>query len=244
MVQNRGGVLMKTKTKVSYVVLKYDDQTDGIYMNSSSKITPGFGLPEYEYHSPNNSLADIADDLAQQLNFPYYKIDVSHVFVPFLTVYNENKTKIYHYVAVVFESTRDEFSSRRDESWHRVKLDQKTQKWSLPFGNGLIDSNDYQFKNYAKTDYAANPELNPEITFSNVMRYVEQETLDFPILGLLSGDKFTMRQVLHYQDLLGIETLKAGNNMTFEHQYSQSIQTIQDDRMTTSYRIKKEYLQK
>ena len=33
MVQIRGGVLMKTKTKVSYVVLKYDDQTDGIYIN-------------------------------------------------------------------------------------------------------------------------------------------------------------------------------------------------------------------
>ena len=242
MVQNKGGKLMKTKTKVSYVILKYDDSTDGIYMKSDEKSSQ-FRLPEYDYDHRNSSLSAIVADLSQQL-FPYFIIDTSHIFVPFLTVYNEKKIKVYHYIAVVFQSNETDFGAVQDESWHRVKLDQKTQQWSLPLNNGLIDSPDYKFKNYAAVDYAANPKLKPEITFSNVLHYIEQETHDFPILGLLSGEKFTMKQVLHYQDLLGIETLKAGNNMTFEHQYSQSIQMIQNNQIATSYRIKKEYLQK
>jgi len=171
-------------------------------------------------------------------------IDENHIFIPLINVTFESGVRVYDYVAVIFESVKDGFSSMNYESWYQVKYDRDTRMWDLAWENGLTDSVDFKFTNSALTEYVANPKGNDKLTFNNVMHFVTEQTNDFPILGLLSGNKFTMKQVFHYQDLLGFETLKAGDNRTFENQYADSIQTIEDDKLTTSYKIKNDYLKK
>ncbi len=244
-VQSMGGVLMKTRTKISYIILKYDDQTDNIYTKTSNNENHAYEVPAFDYVQKREStLVDAKNYIIEKfVDFNTF-IDENHVFIPFIDVTFENDIKVFTYVAVIFESNQDMFSSLNYESWHRVKYDHHKQYWNLTWGNGLTDPVDFKFANDAITDYTANPRDRDELTFNNVMHFVTEQTNDFPILGLMSGNKFTMKQVFHYQDLLGIETLKAGNNATFENQYSDSIQPIVDDRLTTSYKIKSNYLKK
>jgi len=236
---------MKSKTKISYVILKYDDQTDNVYTKTVNNENHVYELPSVNYVQRRDSAFSAVKNyvIAKAVDFNTL-IDENHVFIPFLNVTIENEYKVYNYIAVIFESNQNTFSSLSSESWHRVKYDRKTLTWNLPWGSGLSEPIDFKFKDPAFSEYRANPNDNDEINFANVMRFVTEETKDFPILGLMSGDKFTMKQVLHYQDLLGVDALKAGNNATFESQYSNSIQTIEDDRITTSYKIKTEYLKK
>jgi len=236
---------MKSKTRISYVILKYDDQTDNIYTKTLNNANNVYELPNVNYVQRRDEKFSAIRNyvIAKAVDFNTL-IDENHVFIPFLNVTIENGNKVYNYIAVIFESNQNTFSSLSSQSWHRVKYDRKTLTWNLPWGNGLSESVDFRFKDSAVSEYCANPTNSDEIDFSNVMRFVTEETRDFPILGLLSGNQFTMKQVLHYQDLLGVDALKAGNNATFESQYSNSIQTIEDDRITTSYKIKNEYLKK
>lgn len=236
---------MKTKTKISYVILKYDDQTDNVFTKTANNGNHVYEVPAFDYvQKEDSTFDDIKNYLVDKMIDFNTTIDENHVFIPFLKVISENNIKTFNYIAVIFESNQNVFSSMNYESWHRVKYDRKTLSWNLPWGSGLNDPIDFKFRDEAINDYQANPKAVDEITFSNVMRFVGEETRDFPILGLMSGQQFTMKQVLHYQDLLGIDALKAGNNATFESQYSDSIQTISDNRITTSYKIKNEYLQK
>ncbi|KRN99207.1 hypothetical protein [Companilactobacillus kimchiensis] len=236
---------MKTKTKISYVILKYDDQTDNIFTKTLNNENHVYEVPSFQYVQKRD--ADFDDVrtyiLEKVIDFNTY-IDENHIFIPFVNVTFEKGTVVYDYVAVIFESNQNTFSSMNYEAWHRVKYNRQTLTWDLPWGSGLNDPVDFKFRNTAISQYRANPKNNNEVTFSNVMRFVTEQINDFPILGLMSGNQFTMKQVLHYQDLLGIDVLKAGNNATFENQYSNSIRTIEDDHMTTSYQIKSEYLQK
>jgi len=245
MVQSMGGVLMKTKTKISYVILKYDDQTDNVFTKTLNNENHVYEGPSFDLaQNKSVDLSDIKENIIEKAVDYHTYIDENHIFIPFINVTFENEIAVYNYIAVVFESNKNTFSSMNYESWHRVKFDHRNHAWRLAWGSGLTDPVDFNFKDVSDENYAANPEGSPEIDFSNVMRFVAQETQKFPILGLMSGEKFTMKQVLHYQDLLGIEALKAGDNATFENQYSDSIQTIKDDRITTFYKIKSEYLQK
>lgn len=245
MVQSMGGILMKSKTRISYVILKYDDQTDNVYTKTLNNENHVYELPSVNYVQRRDEKFSAIRNyvIAKAVDFNTL-IDENHVFIPFLNVTIENGNKYYNYIAVIFESNQNTFSSLSSQSWHRVKYDRKTLTWNLPWGSGLSEPVDFRFKDSAVSEYCANPANSDEIDFSNVMRFVTEETRDFPILGLLSGNQFTMKQVLHYQDLLGVDALKAGNNATFESQYSNSIQTIEDDRITTSYKIKNEYLKK
>jgi len=245
MVQSMGGILMKSKTRISYVILKYDDQTDNVYTKTLNNENHFYELPSVNYVQRRDEKFSAIRNyvIAKAVDFNTL-IDENHVFIPFLNVTIENGNKYYNYIAVIFESNQNTFSSLSSQSWHRVKYDRKTLTWNLPWGSGLSEPVDFRFKDSAVSEYCANPANSDEIDFSNVMRFVTEETRDFPILGLLSGNQFTMKQVLHYQDLLGVDALKAGNNATFESQYSNSIQTIEDDRITTSYKIKNEYLKK
>lgn len=245
MVQSNGGVLMKSKTKISYVILKYDDQTDNIYTKTLNNGNHVYEIPNSEYvQKADSTLSDIKKYIIGKLIDFNTTIDENHLFIPFVNVTVDKGIRIYNYVALILESNQNTFSSMNFESWHRVKLNQRERVWNLAWGSGLTDSVDFKFKNTAIMDYAANPKDSHEITFSNVMHFIDEQTNDFPILGLLSGNKFTMKQVFHYQDLLGVEALKAGDNATFENQYSDSIQAIKDNRITTSYKIKNDYLKK
>lgn len=236
---------MKSKTKISYVILKYDDQTDNIYTKTLNNGNHVYEIPTSEYVQKRDStFADIKNYVKEKLLDFDTAIDENHIFIPFINVFSENGTQIYNYIAVVFESAKDGFSSMNFESWYRIKFNQEKQIWNLSWDSGLSEPIDFEFENPAVADYAINTKNNPEINFSNVMYFISEQTKDFPILGLMSGNKFTMKQVFHYQDLLGIEALKAGDNATFESQYSDSIQAIKDNRITTSYKIKNEYLKK
>lgn len=236
---------MKSKTKISYVILKYDDQTDNIYTKTLNNGNHVYEIPTSEYVQKRDStFADIKNYVKEKLLDFDTAIDENHIFIPFINVFSENGTQIYNYIAVVFESAKDGFSSMNFESWYRIKFNQEKQIWNLSWDSGLSDPIDFEFENPAVADYAINTKNNPEINFSNVMHFISEQTKDFPILGLMSGNKFTMKQVFHYQDLLGIEALKAGDNATFESQYSDSIQPIKDNQIATSYKIKNEYLKK
>lgn len=245
MVKIMGGVLMKTRTKISYVILKYDDQTDNIFTKTTNNDNHFFELPTFEYVQKRDSnLLDVKQYvLSKVVDFNTF-IDSKHIFVPFVSMTINGDERTYNYTAIIFESNKNAFSSMNYETWHRVKYDKRTHMWELPWGSGLSDRVDFKIRDISENNYAPNPENNPKITFSNVMHFVDTETSKFPILGLMSGEKFTMKQVLHYQELLGMDTLEAGNNETFENQYSDSIQAINDNRITTSYIIKNEYLQK
>lgn len=236
---------MKSKTTISYVILKYDDQTDNIYTKTTNNESHVYEIPTSDYVQKRDStFEDIKDYVKEKMLDFDTPIDEKHIFIPFINVFSENNTQIYNYVVVILESTKDSFASMNFESWYRIKFDQAKQIWNLTWDSGLTNPIDFEFKNSAVADYAVNVKNNPEINFSNVMYFVSEQTKDFPILGLMSGDKFTMKQVFHYQDLLGIEALKAGDNATFENQYADSIQAVEDNRITTSYKIKNEYLKK
>ncbi|ALB28355.1 hypothetical protein [Companilactobacillus heilongjiangensis] len=236
---------MKTRTKISYVILKYDDQTDNIYTKTSNNENHVYEIPAFDYVQKRDANFNDAKTyiLEKVIDFQTF-VDENHIFIPFINVTFENGIRVYDYVAVIFESMKDTFSSMNYESWHRVKYDSDTKVWNLAWESGLTDPVDFKFTNSALTGYVANPKGDDKLTFNNVMHFVAEQTNDFPILGLLSGNKFTMKQVFHYQDLLGLETLKAGDNRTFENQYADSIQTIDDDNLTTSYKIKNDYLKK
>ncbi|MFH5811780.1 hypothetical protein [Companilactobacillus sp. FL22-1] len=236
---------MKTSTKISYVILKYDDQTDNIYTKTSNNEHHVYEIPAFNFIQKRDAkLSDIKTYLLEKIvDFDTF-IDANHIFIPFVKVSFSKDSIIYNYVAVIFESTQDAFSSLNYESWHRVKYDRQLKFWELNWGSGLTDPTDFKFPDVSVNDFVANPKNSDEITFNNVMHFIFNQTDDFPILGLMSGNQFTMKQVFHYQDLLGMETLKAGNNATFESQYSRSIQIIDDNRLTTSYKIKNSFLQK
>ncbi|MFC6175700.1 hypothetical protein ACFQAV_02570 [Companilactobacillus huachuanensis] len=236
---------MKTRTKISYVILKYDDQTDNIYTKTSNNENHVYEIPAFDYVQKRDAkFHDVKTYILEKvIDFQTF-VDENHIFIPLINVTFENNVRVYNYVAVIFESTKDIFSSLNYESWHQVRYDHDDKTWNLKWGNGLTDPVDFKFENSALSEYVPNPRENDKLTFSNVMHFVTEQTNDFPILGLLSGNKFTMKQVFHYQDLLGIETLKAGNNQTFENQYADSIQAIEDDHLTTSYKIKNDYLKK
>lgn len=236
---------MKTRTKISYVILKYDDQTDNIYTKTSNNENHVYEIPTVEYVQKRDAkFSNVKTYVIDKMIDFQTVIDENHIFIPLINVTFESGVRVYDYVAVIFESVKDGFSSMNYESWYQVKYDRDTRMWNLAWENGLTDSVDFKFTNSALTEYVANPKGNDKLTFNNVMHFVTEQTNDFPILGLLSGDKFTMKQVFHYQDLLGFETLKAGDNRTFENQYADSIQTIEDDKLTTSYKIKNDYLKK
>lgn len=240
-----GGVLMKTTTKISYVVLKYDDQTDNVYTKTLNNANHAYELPKSTFvQKEDSTLADIRKYVISKMIDFNVKIDEKHLFFPFINVYTENHERVFNYVALIFESNKNTFSSMNYESWHRVKYDHDTKSWNLVWGSGLSDPVDFKFKDTALNEYAANPKHSDEMEFSNIMQFVTRETEDFPILGLLSGNQFTMKQVLHYQDLLGMDALKPGNDATFENRYSNSIQQVKDNRVTTSYEIKNDYLKK
>lgn len=236
---------MKTSTKISYVILKYDGQTDNIYTKTSNNENHVYEIPAFDYVQRQDSkLADIKTYILEKvIDFNTF-IDENHIFVPFVKVTFTKNIRIFNYIAVIFESNQDIFSSQNYESWHRIQYDHENQVWNLNWDSGLTDPVDFKIDNRSLIDYVANPSDEDTLTFNNVMHFVTEQTNSFPILGLLSGNKFTMKQVLHYQDLLGIETLKAGNSATFESQYSDSIQAVDDNRLTTSYKIKKDYLKK
>ena len=242
-VQSMRGVLMKTNTRISYVILKYDDQTDRVFTKTQNNGTQVYEAPGFDFVQKSDStFADIKEYVLNKMIDFDTKINENHVFIPLVNVTIENGMTFYNYTAIIFESNQTTFSSMNFESWHRVKYNRARQTWNLTWGSGLTDPVDYIFKNVAINDYAPDPKDSDEVLFSNVMHFIAEQTKEFPILGLMSGEKFTMKQVLHYQDLLGIEALKAGNNATFENQYSDSIQPINDNRITTSYKIKPDYL--
>lgn len=236
---------MKTRTKISYIILKYDDQTDNIFTKTLNNENHVYEVPNYDYvQKRDGNLTDVKDYILEKAIDINDNIDENHIFIPFLNVSYTKRMTTYNYVAVIFESNKTIFSSMNYESWHRIKYNRDAHQWLLTWDGGLSDPVDFKFPNPVVSDYVSNFGDEDEINFANVMHFVSQKTQEFPILGLMSGDQFTMKQVFHYQDLLGIETLKAGDNSTFENQYSDSIQAIQDDRMTTSYKIKNEYLKK
>ncbi|WP_338216951.1 hypothetical protein [Companilactobacillus muriivasis] len=236
---------MKTRTKISYVILKYDDQTDNIYTKTSNNENHVYEIPTVEYNPKQDAgFEDVKTYLANGGLTSTTYFDENNIFVPIVNVTYEVGVCFYDYVAIIFESAQKGFEGMNYESWYRIKYDRDTQTWNLLWNSGLTDPIDYIFKNTSLTEYVPNPKGRDKLTFNNVMHFVTEQTNDFPILGLLSGDKFTMKQVFHYQDLLGFETLKAGDNRTFENQYADSIQTVEDDKHTTSYKIKNEYLKK
>lgn len=245
MVQSMRGVLMKTRTKLSYVILKYDDQTDSIFTKTANNENHVYEVPSIDFkQKETDNLDDIKEFILENVTDFNPYINEKHVFIPFINVKIENGIKDINYVAVIFESNQTAFSSMNYESWHRVKFNQKNQVWKLAWGSGLTDPVDFKFKNRVTNQFEINPSDNDEINFNNIMYFVTEQMNDFPILGLMSGDKFTMRQVQHYQDILQIDTLKAASNKTFKNQYSDSIQEIDDNRITTSYKFKNEYLKK
>lgn len=229
------------KSKISYVILKYDAKADAIFTKSSNNSKHAYKMPTFEYDQTINS---VYDDVKKAVHENLFKLDTfvdeNHIFLPFVNVIPNKQS--CNYVAVVFETTKDYFSSMNYESWSQVKYDHIHHAWDLSWDNGLSDPADYMLEDAISSEYVANPKDEDEINFSNVMHFIDEKTREFPILGLMAGDEFTMGEVFHYQDLLGIEALKAGNNATFENQYSDSIQAIKDNRLTTSYKIKKEYL--
>ncbi|PMD68334.1 hypothetical protein [Companilactobacillus nuruki] len=236
---------MKTKIKISYVILKYDDQTDNIFTKVTNNENHLYELPTFDYvQKQDGNLNDVKRYILEKMiDFDVY-LNERDIFIPFVNISFENQIIIYDYVAIVFESNKTALSAMSYESWYRINFNHKRQVWNLEWGSGVTDPIDMKLNNSAFTNFRVNSGDNDGINFDNVMYFITEQTRDFPILGLLSGDFFTMKQVQHYQDLLGIDALKAGSNETFERQYADSIQVIKDDHLTTAYKFKKEYLKK
>jgi len=251
-----GGVLMKSKTTISYVILKYDEETNSIFTKTSNNDKNTYREPSFGYEPnekfgvidndlPNEdySLDDMKSFVVEELSDFKTNIDEAHIFLPFVTATTVDKRRVYNYTAVILESDKNEFSSMNYESWHRVKYNSEKKVWSLAWESGLTDPVDFIIHDVASENYAINPNgKDDQIDFCNVMHFVAEQTKDFPILGLLSGSKFTLNQVLRYQELLGIDGEKVKTATAFENQYSGAIQVLKDDHASTMYKIKSEYL--
>jgi len=249
---------MNSKTTISYVILKYDAETNSIFTKTSNndknvykepffvyEPNEKFGVTENEMPTENYGLADMKSFLIEELSDFHTNIDEQHIFIPFVTATTVNKKRIYNYTAVILEADKDEFSSMNYESWHRVRYNKDKHVWSLAWESGLTDPVDFIIHDAAVSQYAINPKgRSDEIDFCNIMHFVAEQTKDFPILGLLSGTRFTLNQVQRYQELLGIDGETVKSATTFENQYSGAIQVLKDGHASTSYRIKGEFLQK
>lgn len=245
MVKIMGGVLMKSRTRISYVVLKYDDETDSIYTKLLANDSRIYEVPSINYRQKDDAtFQDLKSYLLEKLIDVDTIVDENHIFIPYVQVSFEKEYIIYNYIALVLESKYDFFTNLTTEAWNRVEYDRENSTWQLPYERGIHEHISYRIKDYSLEDYHLDYDGNDDTIFTNVMHFISETTKEFPILGLMAGNKFTMKQVLHYQDLLGMDALKAGNNATFESQYANSIQTIQDNHLTTSYKIKNEFLQK
>jgi len=237
---------MKTKTTISYIILKYDKVTDNIFTKTTNNTQGIYKKPFFEYKSESgHSLSVMRDFITTRLLDFNTFVNDDHIFIPFVGTTTVGDTRIYNYLAIVFEADDTHFSSANYESWHKVKYNKEKNVWSLAWESGLSEPVNYLIQGSKDDHYLANPNMKSEtIDFANAMQYVIEQTKEFPILGLLSGKEFTLKEVLHYQDLLGIEALKAGNDATFETQYENSIQVINNGTVQTSYKIKNQYLQK
>lgn len=241
-----GGVFMKTKTTISYVILKYDKKTDSIYTKTSNNQKNLYKIPSFNYEpGENDDLSDMKEFLENQfLNFKTI-VDDSHIFIPSVNVVMDQDTQIFNYLAVVFESDKNVFASMNYETWHQLRYDKALQVWDLPWDSGLTDPVNFDLDDVSTLDYVTNTNLqNDEFDFCNLMRFVAEETKIFPILGLLSGEQFTLKEIIHYQTLLGIDNTLMTSDAAFEMRYAKSVKPVSDNKLSHSYQIKSNFLQK
>lgn len=230
---------MENRTVISYVLLKYDKRTDGIYTKATNNGT--FEIPSFEFDpAENETSTDLKMHIIERLKMLDAGIDIDHLFIPFTNLSVSSDYKIYNYLVLVFESDHDVFATMEDESWYRVKYDLESKVWDLSWQSGMEHVSDFQIKDRALNQYAVNNSMTDEIDFCNIMHFVPQETQQFPILGLMSGTEFTQKEVLHYQKLLGFKNNGLKTALAFESKYSDAIRAIDE----TSYKIKNKYLQK
>lgn len=237
---------MKSRTTISYVILKYDQKTDRIFTKTANNDRDIYQMPRFDYEPDEEySISDMKEFLENQLlNFNTF-VDDDHIFIPSVNVTTDNDTKIYNYLAIVFESDKNVFSSMNYESWHGIQYNKMKQIWHLPWESGLTDPIDFDLRDVSTLDYIANPNLKDDrINFCNAMRFVSEQTKIFPILGLLSGSQFTLGQLMHYHDVLGIEGAVMSDDAAFETRYANSVKAVADNKVATFYRIKSEFLQK
>lgn len=237
---------MKTKTSISYVILKYDKKTDSIFTKTSNNPENHYKIPIFKFEpGEDDDLSDIKEYLENQfLNFKTI-VDDDHIFIPTVNVALAGDTLVYNYLAVVFESDKNVFASMNYETWHQLRYDKSLQVWDMPWDSGLTDPFNLDLEDVSTLDYVANPNLKDDrINFCNLMRFVAEETKIFPILGLLSGDKFTLNEIIHYQTILGIDNTLMTSDAAFETRYAKSIKPVSDSKVATTYQIKSNYLQK
>lgn len=230
---------MENRMVISYVLLKYDKGTDGIYTKVTNNGT--FEIPSFEFDPDENETSTVLKmHIIERLKMLDEGIDIDHLFIPFTNLSVSSDYKIYNYVVLVFEADQDVFATMEDESWYRVKYDHSDKSWNLSWHSGMERGNNFEIKDKSLNGYAANHSMNDKIDFCNIMHFVAQETQRFPILGLMSGTDFTQKQVLHYQNLLGFRNNSLKTALAFESKYSDAIRAIDD----TSYKIKNKYLQR
>ena len=230
---------MENRTVISYVLLKYDKRTDGIYTKATNDTI--FEIPGFEINPDENETStELKMHIIERLKMLDPGIDIDHLFIPFTSLSVSQDYKIYNYQVLVFESDQDVFATMEDESWYRVKYDQSNKAWDLTWQSGMEHVGDFQIKDTSFNEYVANNSMNDQIDFCNIMHFVAQETQQFPILGLMSGTEFTQKEVLHYQKLLGFNNNSLKTALAFESKYSDAIKAIDE----TSYKIKNKYLQR
>ncbi|GAB5057162.1 hypothetical protein COSHB9_15500 [Companilactobacillus alimentarius] len=237
---------MENRTTVSYVILKYDKKSDGIYTKTVNDNNGKFKIPNFKFSSSNNMTTnDLKMEIMEYLRFVDAGIDIDHLFIPFVNLSISRDLKTYNYSAIVFESDRDVFATVNNESWRLVQYDKVSQTWILPWQRGMNQTADIKISNSSSINYVANPNLQDDrIDFCNTMHFIIRKMQEFPILGLLSGMEFTRNEVLHYQKLLGLENADIKTSSAFESKYSDSIQAISDNNFDKIYKIKDKYLQK
>ena len=119
---------MKTRTKISYVILKYDDQTDNIYTKTSNNENHVYEIPTVEYVQKRDAkFSNVKTYVIDKMIDFQTVIDENHIFIPLINVTFESGVRVYDYVAVIFESVKDGFSSMNYESWYQVKYDRDTR---------------------------------------------------------------------------------------------------------------------
>ena len=91
---------MKSRTRISYVVLKYDDETDSIYTKLLANDSRIYEVPSINYRQKDDAtFQDLKSYLLEKLIDVDTIVDENHIFIPYVQVSFEKEYIIYNYIA-------------------------------------------------------------------------------------------------------------------------------------------------